>query len=301
LCGAHIVFPWRPIDDGSGTYNWSSVETAIAPWAKAGKQVGLTFAGVDETFGAEGRTNALLATPDYVMKQVHVVTCAPTTVKGNTKDVPPTPVYWEPGYHNNWLKFIRAAVTQYQDDSRVAYMRFGTGVSGESGVMAGASSDPACIARWNAAGMSYSTWLNNAVSVVDYVGSLNPHLPIFFALNKLGAWDLGDLGFATALANEAAKFGFLVGNAGFSGRYADWNAIYQAHRPMTYMQMANPQLNSRSFVTFLRAAAPLGIQVYELYARDYKAAYIDGEASVRAALEAVGTPSSCKIDVHWGE
>ena len=57
LCGAHIVFPWRPIDNGSGAYDWSSVKKAIAPWAKAGKQVGLTFAGVDETFGAEGATN----------------------------------------------------------------------------------------------------------------------------------------------------------------------------------------------------------------------------------------------------
>jgi hypothetical protein len=174
-------------------------------------------------------------------------------------------------------------------------------VSGESGVMAGASSDPACVAKWNAAGMSFSTWLNNAVSIVDYVGSLKPRVPVFFALNKLGAWDQGDLGFATALAKEAAKFGFLVGNAGFSGRFADWNAIYQAHRPLTYMQMANPQLNSGRFAMFLQAAAPLGIQIYELYGKDFKAAYLNGDASIRAALEAVGTPWSCKIDAHWGE
>ncbi len=149
--------------------------------------------------------------------------------------------------------------------------------------------------------MGYSRWLSYTTSVVDYIGSLHPHAPIFIAVNKLGAWDEGDLGFAHALSAEAAKFGFLVGNAGFNGRSADWNAIYAAHRPLTYMQMANPQIASGKFVPFLQNAAPLGIQVYELYARDYKAAYVEGDASIRAALEAVGTPSSCKITAHWGE
>ena len=66
------------------------------------------------------------------MKQVHVVTCAPTTIKrlGGvfTKDVPPTPVYWEPGYANNWKKFIRAAIEKYRDDPRAASLQIGTGI-----------------------------------------------------------------------------------------------------------------------------------------------------------------------------
>jgi hypothetical protein len=70
ICGAHIVLPWRPIDNGSGAYDWSSVEKRIAPWAAAGKTVGLTFAGVDEGLDQEGPGNTtLLATPDYVMKR----------------------------------------------------------------------------------------------------------------------------------------------------------------------------------------------------------------------------------------
>ena len=83
-CGAHIIFPWRPIDNGSGVYDWSSVEAGIKPWAAAGKKVGLRFAGVDEILEDEGPGNTtLLATPDYVMKQVDVVTCGPTTVSGH--------------------------------------------------------------------------------------------------------------------------------------------------------------------------------------------------------------------------
>ena len=162
--------------------------------------------------------------------------------------------------------------------------------------MMGANSNPACVAAWNAHGMSYSRWLSYTTMVVDYIGSLQPRVPILIAVNKLGVWDQDDLGFARALSAEAAKFGFFVGNAGFNGHDANWNAIYQAHRPLTYMQIANPQINSGMFVPFLQSAAPLGIELYELYARDYKAAYVDGDASIRAALEAVGTPSPCKIN-----
>ena len=47
-------------------------------WAAAEKTAGLTFAGVDEGLDQKGSVDtALLATPDYVTKQIDVVTCAP--------------------------------------------------------------------------------------------------------------------------------------------------------------------------------------------------------------------------------
>ena len=307
VCGAHIVFPWSPIDNGSGVYDWSSVEAGIKPWAAAGKKVGLTFAGVDETLDAEGSGNTtVLATPEYVMKKVDVVTCAPTMVNGSMKAVPPTPVYWEPGYHKNWEKFIQAAITKYQSDRRIAYMRFGTGAGGESGPMVGVASDPACTAKWNAVGMSYSMWLNNALSIVDFVGSLHPQVPITFGVNKLEVWDLGNLSFAYSLSAEAARFGFVVGNAGFNGLNAEWNALYQMHSPATYMQMANPHISDDLFPTYLQNAKPLGIQMYELYPDDYQIAYnppAGANSNVittfRTVLKAVGTPLSCGVNPLW--
>lgn len=139
------------------------------------------------------------------MKQVDVVKCDPTYIRKSggtiyTEDVPPTQVYWEAGYHDNWKKFIKAAILKYQDDPRIAYMRFGTGVSGESDQVVGASNEPSCVTAWNSYGMSYSRWLANALSIVDYIASLNPHIPITVGVNDIGVWDKGDLGFATALA-----------------------------------------------------------------------------------------------------
>jgi hypothetical protein len=75
--------------------------------------VGISFVGVDEVFQQEGQSNTtVLATPDYVMKQVDVINCPAITrrVMRALKDVPPTPVYWEPGYVKNWKKFIQAAI-----------------------------------------------------------------------------------------------------------------------------------------------------------------------------------------------
>ena len=80
-------------------------------------------------------------------------------------------------------------------------------------------------------------------------GSLHPHVPITFGVNKLEVWDLGHLALATSMSAEAAKFGFLVGNAGFNGVNTDWNTLYQMHSPATYMQMANPHITDDLFPT----------------------------------------------------
>lgn len=73
--------------------------------------------------------------------------------------------------------------------------------------------------------------------------------------------------------DEAAKFGFLVGSAGFTGFYADWNAFYydQRQHTQTYMQTANPQF--QNLPSILQNARGLGIQLYELYPDDYQVAY----------------------------
>jgi hypothetical protein len=316
ICGAQIIFPWRPIDDGSGTYDWSSVEGKITPWASAGKKVGLTFVGVDEVFEHEGRGNTtLLATPDYVMKQVDVVTCAPPTKRdtGDVKHVPPTPVYWEAGYAENWKKFIKAAILKYQDDPRIAYLKFGIGAADETFPMTAASNEPSCVERWNQKGMSYDTWLAYALSIIDYVGSLHPRIAIAFDMNRIGVWDTGTDGFAEAISARAAKYRFLVGNEGFNGFDPKWNALYKERRRITqlYMQTNSPQFQQLkhpgSFPTMLKSAQALGIQVYELYPREFEMAYRPNRkvdpaesASIRAAIESLGTPKSCEIDPNWG-
>jgi hypothetical protein len=134
-------------------------------------------------------------------------------------------------------------------------------------------------------------------------------------MNRLGNWDRKDDsgGFAEAISARAAKYGFLVGNEGFNGFDPYWNALYEKRRRETqlYMQTNSPQFQQMkhpgSFPVMLKNAKDLGIQVYELYPREFQIAYSPNRkvsptesAHVRAALESLGTPSSCKIDPKWG-
>jgi hypothetical protein len=46
--GGNIVVVWRDVDKGGGVYDWSKVDSAIAPWAAIKKPVNLIVWGVNE-------------------------------------------------------------------------------------------------------------------------------------------------------------------------------------------------------------------------------------------------------------
>ena len=66
LCGASIVVFWSAVDRGpaaSPQYDFAAVESAIKPWASAGRLVNLLFANVNETGTSD------TATPAWVLAQ----------------------------------------------------------------------------------------------------------------------------------------------------------------------------------------------------------------------------------------
>ncbi len=90
VCGAAIFVSWQQVDRGPGAnprYDWSSVQSAIAPWEAAGKTVNLIVWGA-----SEGGT-VQRSTPAWVQSQVQTISCGGKNA--------PTPVYWQPGYANN--------------------------------------------------------------------------------------------------------------------------------------------------------------------------------------------------------
>jgi hypothetical protein len=51
VCGAAIFVNWQQVDRGPGAsprYDWSTVQSAIAPWEAAGKTVNLIVWGASE-------------------------------------------------------------------------------------------------------------------------------------------------------------------------------------------------------------------------------------------------------------
>jgi hypothetical protein len=182
-CGASVVVLWNQVDNGPGApqqYDFSSVERAIAPWARAGKPVNLLFAGASES----GKKD--LATPAWVLAQtgknaVPLVQCPNPGM--SQKASAPAPVYWYPGYATPYRAFIAQAVKTYGADSRIGYIRFGIGMGVEDYAQHGA--DGACAPVWKPYGLTgFSFWAAFSSDLVAYVASLHPAHQVIVAINN---------------------------------------------------------------------------------------------------------------------
>jgi hypothetical protein len=219
VCGASIVVLWSQVDRGPGVspqFDFTSLNEAIYPWAKAGKPVNLLFAGASET-GANDT-----ATPTWVLAQagsnaVPLISC-PDPGAGQ-KVSAPAPVYWLPGYATPYRKLIRRVIAKFGNDPRIGYIRFGIGMGAEDYVQHGA--DGACAPNWAPYGLSATFWGAYSSRLVTFVASLHPAHQIMIALNNF-AGD-GAPGSKTAVPNvvaataAAAGIGFGTLNLGAFG------------------------------------------------------------------------------------
>ena len=196
VCGAAIFVSWQQVDRGPGAnpcYDWSAVQSAIAPWEAAGKTVNLIVWGASEG-GTMQRS-----TPEWVQSQVQMINCGGKTA--------PTPVYWQPGYANNWRAFIVATVNQFASDPHIGYLRFGLGTGGEGLANAGTKT-PNCLAQWNAAGYQ-TAWPAYVRQLIDFEGSLHASHQLMVALNTFDANPSPQ-----AVAQEASQNGIGFGMEG---------------------------------------------------------------------------------------
>lgn len=321
VCGANFWVRWNTIDKGPGAssrYDWSSVETEIAPWEQAGKTVNLIMIGA-----AEGASTKQGATPTWVMSQVQTVTCA------NSQ---PTPVFWQSGYESNWKQFIAQTVSHFAGDSHINYIRFGLGHGGEDLVDGGADAGP-CKQMWDAVG--YQTdWTPYNMRMLDYIGSLHSAKQLMVGLNNFnGKADLG-----AAVAAKAAQWGIGFGMQGLASndvtsvanhqpcRDADWCNLflrYAGKVPLEVQTLAasNPAGgpvkpgipgtgpgSSLSMLTgplppLLSTALAVRAQIFELYADDCLIAFDPGwtgyatyhasyAASIQSTAAVVGSAGS---------
>ena len=300
LCGASIVVFWSAVDRGpaaSPQYDFAAVESAIKPWASAGKLVNLLFANVNETGTSD------TATPAWVLAQtgtdkVKSVAC-PDPGSGQNAG-PPTPVYWETGFEKPYRAFVKAVIAAYGGDPRIGYMRFGVGPGAEDFVAHGA--DGACLAKWQAYGLSARSWATYSIAQVNYVASLHSKAQQLVALNTFDdvaqPYDVPD---AVASAAAAAGIGFGTENLG-SGSFvksstpcADvspvpyWCAAFAAHAakvPLQFQTISYTLDPSLPNIPQLPALLPYGItnhaQIFELYPQDWLTADDSAYASYAA-------------------
>ena len=173
VCGADIVVPWSSVDRGpnaAARYDWSFVDRAAAPWIAAGKSVNLVVWG---TAGATAQQWGQPVTPAYVRAQVDLVRCGDGT--------PPTPVFWEPGYADNWRAFVAAVIAHFATTPWIASIRFGIGVAGGDAVSAAPSA--ACREQWRSYGMTAALWTSYSIATVDAEAALGSPKPLFVGVD----------------------------------------------------------------------------------------------------------------------
>ncbi|HYS30479.1 MAG TPA: hypothetical protein VEQ12_13405 [Candidatus Limnocylindria bacterium] len=318
VCGAAIFVSWQQVDRGPGTnprYDWSAVQSAIAPWEAAGKTVNLIVWGA-----SEGGT-VQRSTPAWVQAQVQMINCGGKTA--------PTPVYWQPGYANNWRAFIVATVKQFASDPHIGYLRFGLGTGGE-GLASAGTKTPSCLAQWNAAG--YQTeWPAYVSRLVAFEGSLHANHQLMVAINTFDAMPSPE-----KVAQEASQDGIGFGMEGLQASDAaaisagqpccdsNWCAVftqfagtvplhlqtlYQSDPSGAPATGSEPRGNVRvgPLPPLLQAGLTVHAQIFELYAQDwliafepqhpgyaqYHAAYaqaIDSAAAVVGTANGVSAP-----------
>jgi hypothetical protein len=291
-CGASIVVLWSQVDNGPGAatqYDFTSIEKAIGPWAKAGKPVNLLFAGASET-----GTNDT-ATPKWVLAQtgsnaVPLVSCPDPGA--SQKASAPAPVYWDQGYATPYRAFIAQVMKRFNNDPRIGYMRFGIGMGVEDYVQHGA--DGACAPTWAPYGLTgFAYWAAFSKDMVAYIKSLHPKKQIIIAINNFAGDGAPDSPNAVpnVVASAAAPRGIGFGtlNLGaFDGAHIDepcmqdkpfppyWCRAFNAHKGVVPLLF---QPITYAFNPDMPAVAPLGqllayaqtnqAQVFELYPNEW--------------------------------
>ncbi len=284
VCGAGIFVSWQQVDHGPGAnprYDWSAVQSAIAPWEAAGKTVNLIVWGA-----SEGGT-VQRSTPTWVQSQVQMISCGGKT--------PPTPVYWQPGYANNWRAFIVATLNQFASDPHIGYLRFGLGTGGE-GLASAGTKTPGCLTQWNAAG--YQTeWPAYVRQLIAFEGSLHAGHQLMVAINTFDAMPSPEL-----VAQEASQNGIGFGMEGLQASDAaaisagqpcgtsNWCAVFTQfagtvplHLQTLYQSdpSGGPATGSEPsgivrvgpLPPLLQAGLTVHAQIFELYAQDWLIAF----------------------------
>ena len=284
VCGAAIFVSWQQVDRGPGAtprYDWSAVQSAIAPWEAAGKTVNLIVWGA-----SEGGT-VQRSTPPWVQSQVQMITCGGKTA--------PTPVYWQPGYANNWRAFIVATVNQFASDPHIGYLRFGLGTGGE-GLASAGTKTPSCLAQWNAAGYQ-TAWPAYVSQLIAFEGSLHASHQLMVALNTFDANPAPQ-----TVAQDASQNGIGFGMEGLQASDAtainsgqpcgesNWCAVFKQfsgtvplHLQTLYQSDPSGAPASGSeprgivrvgpLPPLLEAGLAVHAQIFELYAQDWLIAF----------------------------
>ncbi len=154
LVGTTLTFEWADLEPAAGQFTWSRMDSAIAPWAAAGKRVILRVStGGQAAWGA----SAAKATPAWVYAQG-----VPSINDGGSI----LPEYWNPTFLADYDAFIAAYAAHYDGDPDVSFIEMGIGDGGETlpDTQEGSTDH---LAQWTPYGYSDAVWLDTIEDIAS--------------------------------------------------------------------------------------------------------------------------------------
>jgi uncharacterized repeat protein (TIGR03803 family) len=263
VAGQVIFVAWSVVNPASGSYDWSTVETAIAPWWAGGKKTALIVWAVSDSQGSS-------ATPSYVLEQL------PPTVSCNY--FTNVPDFTAPAFASAYSTFLAVLFAKYGSDPRIAYIRVGIGAGGET--------FPVCPAALEASyGLTQAAWQSYADGILAAESLLLASVPVQVGLNCYGTPCPvnNPYRFPENLAALAAQYGMGIGhealqesdltawNAGL-GCDSNWCALFPEYPSEFHdLQFAEPTCANGdcpvgSPIQLLPFAADRGADVVEMLA-----------------------------------
>jgi PKD repeat protein len=205
--GVNPALLWSMVDNGPGApggqYNWSVYDAVIQPYIDLGKTVNLLIWPIS-VLGPSSKNPFNQATPAYVMNLVDAVTC--TAFPGNGTQTGGYPVVWEPGFEDNYEKFITEVLSHFQNNPNIGYIRFG--------LAKGADIYPSCDVEqtpYLPPGQSFmQAFLGFDQDILSHIRSQNPPFPV---IAPMAAYENVASYADTEAANGIAN-GFGIGSQG---------------------------------------------------------------------------------------
>jgi hypothetical protein len=292
VTGANLAVEWGMIDQGpnaSTRYDWSSIDSQIAPWVAAGKKVNLIiWANADSTVStcSNGTTNTTgnCAIPSYVWTALGSSNYTTCDTQYGTQQIPN---YMDrTSFQTPYQQFMAATIQKYGSNPNIGYIRFGLGHGGESYPVTGwNTSGTACGNSFASWGVTVTAWETYLATMLNYESTLQSGKQLMVGITPMGAPNTVVPDYVAPLA-APMSIGFgsqglqLSDITNYPNCTADWCnlfAKYNGQVPLelqTYLQSC-PQNNctTGSLVDLVPFAVSHNATVLEIYYQDWLLAF----------------------------
>jgi hypothetical protein len=276
VSGGNLWVQWADVDKGPGAnpqYDWTSTDSAIQPWAAAGKKVNLVIWAI-------GDSAVNTTTPQYVWTSLGPSNI--TTCKGEQ-----IPNYFHAAFESPYQAFMAEVVRHYGSNPDVGYIRFGLGRGGEAYPCLGISSEPTCAKAFASWGFTWTSWTNYLASMLGYEATLKS--PKQLMVGIVG----GAAGSTRTVVADATAAAAVLGGIGFGSQglqqadianyplcTSDWCNLFDRYTgsgPLelqTYLQSCpDNSCQTGSLVNLVPFAISHHATVLEIYYQDWLLAF----------------------------